>query len=160
MWIPLDLVLSFAFLVDFLLHFPKKADFLSSPNVSKKIYGPAALLIVFFFAITLLRVDASSGLNTFIRFAMLAYVVVYFGWALMIIIKGFGKASNEEKANGMSLMFWGTVLGLVPILVYFVLGNLMPTANIPGQDYGFITMALIPICFALALNKRQIAAAA
>jgi hypothetical protein len=148
-------LLSFAFLVDFLLHFPKKSSFVSSTNASKKLYGPAIFLVLFFITITLLRTDASSGLNTFIRFAMLAFVVIYFGWALLIMFRNYQKASSEEKANGMSLMFWGTVLGLVPILISFIIGNLMPTVSLPGEDYMFLTMALIPICFALAINKNK-----
>jgi hypothetical protein len=146
-------LLSFAFLVDFLLNFPKKSSFLDTANASKKIYGPAILLIAFFLIITLLRTDSSSGLNTFIQFAMLAFVVVYFGWALLIMIRNYRSASDEEKSNGVSLMFWGTIIGLIPILVAFVFNNLMPTATLPGGDYMFLTMALIPICFALALNK-------
>lgn len=147
-------LLSFAFLVDFLLHYPKKSSFLSSANASKIIYGPAILLILFFFAITVLQSDASSGLNTFIRLAMLAYVVIFFGWALVIMFRNYRNATSEEKSNGMSLMFWGAIIGLIPILISFVTNNLMPTVELPGQDYMFITMALIPICFAMALNKK------
>jgi hypothetical protein len=148
------LLLSFAFLVDFLLHFPKKSSFVSSVNANKKLYGPAILLVLFFIVITILQTDASSGLNTFIRFVMLAFVVIYFGWALLIMFRNYKKASSEEKANGMSLMFWGAILGLVPILISFVVGNLMPTVSLPGGDYMFLTMALIPICFALAIKKN------
>ena len=42
----------------------------------------------------------------------------------------------------MSLMFWGTIIGLVPILISFIVGNLMPTVSMPGEDYMFLTMAL------------------
>ncbi|MFT4535787.1 MAG: hypothetical protein ACJA1A_002695 [Saprospiraceae bacterium] len=149
------LLLSFAFLVDFLLHFPKKSSFVSSANASKKLYGPAIFLVLFFTVITILKIDASSGLNTFIQFAMLAFVVIYFGWALLIMVRNYRKASSEEKTNGMSLMFWGTIIGLVPILISFIVGNLMPTVSMPGEDYMFLTMALIPICFALAINKNE-----
>ncbi len=149
------LLLSFAFLVDFLLHFPKKSSFVSSANASKKLYGPAIFLVLFFMVITILKTDASSGLNTFIQFAMLAFVVIYFGWALLIMFRNYRKASSEEKTNGMSLMFWGTIIGLVPILISFIVGNLMPTVSMPGEDYMFLTMALIPICFALAINKNE-----
>lgn len=149
------LLLSFAFLVDFLLHFPKKSAFLSSPNASKKLYGPAVFLILFFTVITILQSNASSGLNTFIRIAMLAYVVIYFGWALLIMFRNYSSATSEEKSNGMSLMFWGTIIGLVPILITFIIGNLMPTVSLPGEDFLFLTMALIPICFALAIKKHQ-----
>jgi hypothetical protein len=149
-------LLSFAFLVDFLLHFPKKSSFVSSANANKKLYAPPLSLILFFMVLTILQIDSSSGLNTFIDFAMLAFVVIYFGWALLIMFKNYGKATSEEKANGMSLMFWGTVIGLVPILIAFTVGNLMPTVSLPGQDYMFLTMAIIPICFALAINKNQI----
>ena len=149
------LLLSFAFLVDFLLHFPKKSSYVSSANASKKLYGPPVFLILFFTAINILQADASSGLNIFIRFAMLAFIVIYFGWALLIMFRNYRNASSEEKTNGMSLMFWGTVLGLVPILIVFIVGSLMPTVSIPGEDYMFLIMVLIPICFALAINKSE-----
>lgn len=150
------LFLSFAFLVDFLLHFPKKSSFVSSPNANRKLYALPLFLILFFVTITVLRSDASSGLLMFIRFLLLAFVVIYFGWALLIIFRNYGKASSEEKANGMSLLFWGTVIGLVPFLIAFIIGSLIPTVSFPGQDYMVLTMALIPICFALAITKNQL----
>ena len=150
------LLLGFAFLVDFLLHFPKQSSFLSSANANRKIYGPAVLLVIFFFVIELMDPNSSSGLNAFIQYLMLAYIVIYFGWALLTVFRIHKNASAEEKANGVSLMFWGTILGLLPILISVIFNNLMPTANLPGNDYLFITMALIPICFALAINRYPV----
>ena len=147
-------LLAFAFLVDFLLHYPKRSSSVDSPSHNKKIYGPAIFLVLFFLALTILKVDATSGLNVFIRYAIFLFVVVYFGRAILIMVNNYRNASAEEKSGGMSLMFWGTVIGLLPILIVFAMGTLMPTMSIPGEDYAFITMALIPITFAMALNKK------
>lgn len=146
-------LLSFVFLVDFLLHFPKKSSFVSTANASKKLYGPAIFLILFFLIITLLKTDASSGLNNFIQYAIFAFVVFYFVWAIILMFKKYSNATAEEKAGGVSLMFWGTIIGLVPILIGFIASTFMPSMELPGEDYYFLTMGLIPICFAMAINK-------
>ena len=146
-------LLSFAFLVDFLLHYPKRNPAVDKANHTKMIYGPAVLLILFFLILTIMKADSTSGLNTFIRYAMLLFVVVYFGRSIIIMVRNYMGASDEEKSSGMSLMFWGTVIGLVPILIVYVLGTLMPGTALPGEDYAFLTMTLIPISFAMALNK-------
>jgi len=143
-------LLSFAFLVDFLLHYPKKSSFLESANANKIIYWPALLLCVFFLGITLLQSDSTSSMNTFIQFAMLIFVVGFFGWALYIIFKNF--RSNTENDSRVNLMFWGAIIGLIPILIGFIANNVMPGTDLPGEDYYFLTMILIPICFAKALK--------
>jgi len=144
-------LLAFAFLVDFLLHYPKKSAFADSPNAKKIIYWPAIFLCLFFITITLLQTDASSGLNTFIQFAMLLFIVGFFGWALLILFRNF--RSNAENDGKINMMFWGAVIGLVPILISVIVSNLMPGTDLLGDDYYFITMAAIPICFAMALKE-------
>jgi uncharacterized membrane protein len=143
-------LLSFAFLVDFLLNYPKKSSFIESTKANKIIYWPAIFLCVFFLAITLLQLDSTSGLNTFIQFAMLIFVVGFFGWALVILFNNF--RSNNENDSRVNLMFWGSVIGLVPILIGFISNNLLPGTELPGEDYYFLTMAAIPICFAKAIQ--------
>jgi hypothetical protein len=50
-------------------------------------------------------------------------------------------------------MLLGTIIGIVPVLVYFTVGTLSPGTELPGNDYAFYTFAAIPICFTIALNQ-------
>ena len=61
--------------------------------------------------------------------------------------------ANERSSRGLSLMLVGTIIGLVPILVYFTASTVSPGIDLPGNDYVFYTFAAIPIFFMLALNK-------
>ena len=52
-------------------------------------------------------------------------------------------------------MLWAGIIGLLPILIDVIDGTLMPTVSLPGSDYYFITMALIPIGFGLAIANSE-----
>ena len=102
--------------------------------------------------ITLMQSDSTTGMNTFIQIALFAYVVGFFGWALIILFRNFRANSDNDKR--INLMFWGAVIGLVPILIGFIGSTFMPGTDLPGDDYYFLTMAAIPICFAKALQDE------
>ncbi len=148
------ILIGFACLVSFLLRYPNRSSFLDKKNADMLVFAPSILLALFFIALNFLLPDSTSGLNTFINYMVMLFVVYYFGWALLTLVRGYFKASVDERSNtGLGMMFWGAIIGLVPILISIVVATFMPTVSLPGSDYYFLLFALIPILFALALNK-------
>ena len=146
-------VLGFAFMVHYLMQYPKPGRFLDKGWSRKLIYGPAILLAVFFLYLAAAQPDATSGFNRVIGLLVGIYVVGFFGWAIVAIIRRFLQAGPADRAaHGLGLMLFGTLAGLLPVTFSSLVGALAPQvgANLPGVQFFFLTMMLIPICFAVA----------
>jgi hypothetical protein len=148
----------FAYLVKFLLQFPTPKAILGSKNASYLIFGPVIVLAIIIAILEIFDPEASTGLRTGMRVLFGLTIIYYFGWALLTLIKRYNNSSAEERsANGINLLLIGAVLGLVPILILIIVNTVSPSTIIPGGDYIFLTLGLIPIFFALALNKASAA---
>jgi hypothetical protein len=146
----LAVLLGFAALLDFLKGFPVSA----ADRKTMGVYGPAVLVGLFPLVFTLLRPDSTSGLNVFFRTLFGLFIFVYFGLSLVILIRTYLRASGKERsAHGLTLMLWGAILGLGPLVVSALVGLISPSTVLPGSQYFFLTLVLIPITFALAAVK-------
>ena len=147
-------LLAFAFLVGAILYHSPKSSFTNKSNASKILFIPAVLLAVFFIVLNIIDPDSTSGLNTFVDYLVMLFILFYFGWAILAVINKYRNADDNAKAsNKLGLMLWAGVIGLIPILIDVVVNTLMPTVSLPGSDFYFITMALIPIGFGLAIAQ-------
>ncbi|NNK90075.1 MAG: PDZ domain-containing protein [Saprospiraceae bacterium] len=146
---------AFAYLVKFLLQFPSQRSPLGTSKANYLIFGPVVLLAVIIIILELLDPEWVTGLRTGMRVLFGLTIVYYFGWALLTLIKRYNSSTAEERsAKGINLMLIGAILGLVPILILIIINTVSPSTIIPGGDYAFLTLGLIPISFALALNKE------
>jgi hypothetical protein len=146
---------SFTALAMYMLKYPPKSAFLNGSN-KRLLYIPMLLLLVLISAITILQPDGSGTFNMILRLLFGAFIIFYFALALITLIKKYMHASAEERSSkGLNMMFIGTVVGLLPILIYFTMGTLKPGIDLPGNDYVFYTFAAIPIFFLLALNQQS-----
>ncbi len=149
-------VMGFAFLVHYLMQFPEAGKFLKKTWAKKLIYGPAILLALFFLFLALAQPDATSGLNRMVGLLVSLFVVGFFGWAVVSMILLFKRAGSAERAgHGLTMMLIGTLLGLLPVTFSSLMGAIAPQvqANLPGVQFFFLTLVLIPLCFALAAVK-------
>ena len=153
--ISLSLVLlAFAFLVGAILHHTPKSSFTNKSNASKILFIPAVLLAVFFIILNIMDPDSTSGLNNFVNYMVMLFILFYFGWAILAVIKKYRGADDSARVNNkLGMMLWAGVIGLLPILIDVIVNTLSPTTTLPGSDYYFVTMALIPICFGIAIAQ-------
>jgi hypothetical protein len=143
-------LMGFAVLLDHVLNFPKESD---GAGV-RAIYAPAIVVGIVPIVFTILRPDATSGVNIFFRLLFGLFLLGYFGLALIVIVKTFSKATLPERAaHGLNLMLFGTLVGLGPLLISSLVGLISPQTVLPGQQYLFLTLILIPITFAMAAIK-------
>jgi hypothetical protein len=150
------ILFGFAALVNFMLRFPWESSFLQSKNSRLWLYLPAAILVAIIWVLIFVEPDQSTGLNTMMRILFALFVLFYFGWALLTLIRNYKKATPAERStSGLSLMLWGAIIGLVPILIIVLINMVAPTVIVPGGDYFFLTFGLIPILFALAVVRHK-----
>lgn len=143
-------LMGFAVLLDHALNFPREGD----GRRVRAIYAPAIVVGIIPTVFTILRPDATSGVNLFFRLLFGLFILGYFGLALIIIVRTFSKATQRERAaHGLNLMLLGTILGLGPLLISSLIGLISPQTVLPGQQYFFLALVLVPITFAMAAIK-------
>jgi hypothetical protein len=144
---------SFTALAIYMLRYPPESAFLNSKN-SKLLYIPMLILLAIIVVLEILQLDRSGTLNMVMRLLFGAFIIGYFLIAIITLLKKYLKASAADRSsNGLNMMLLGTIIGIVPVLVYFTVGTLSPGTELPGNDYAFYTFAAIPICFTIALNQ-------
>ncbi|MFQ5526110.1 MAG: hypothetical protein ACE5GX_07575 [Thermoanaerobaculia bacterium] len=149
-------IMGFAFLVHYLMQFPKKGAFLEKPWARKLIYVPAILLAIFFLFLAIAQPDATGGFNRVVGLLVGVFIVGFFGWAVVGVILRFVRSSGAERAeHGLTLMLIGTLGGLLPLILSSLLGAVAPDvqANLPGIQFFFLSLVLIPLCFSMAAIK-------
>ena len=148
-------ILGFAFLVHFLLTFPRRLAPIDRPWAQRLIYGPAAAVALFFLFQILFQPDATSTLRQVSGVIVGLFIAGYFGWALVNMLRSFRAASAGERSrDGLTLMLCGTLAGLLPITISSLVTLVAPDFLLPGAQYYSLTLGLIPIAFALATLRR------
>jgi len=143
-------LVGFAVLLDHVLNFPREGD----GRRVRAIYVPAILVGLVPTVFTILRPDATSGINLFFRLLFGLFILGYFGLALIVMVKTFSRATPTEKtAHGLNLMLIGALLGLGPLLISGIVNLISPQTVLPGQQYFALLLVLVPITFAMAAVK-------
>lgn len=153
-------IMGFAFLVHYLMQFPKPGAFLTAAWAKSLIYVPAIMLALFFLFLAMAQPDATGGLNRTVGLLASLFVVGFFGWAVVGMVLRFRRASADERArHGLTLMLIGTLLGLLPVTFSSLMGAIAPEvqANLPGVQFFFLTLLLIPLCFSAAAVRSAAA---
>ncbi len=145
----------FAYLTYFMLNYPSPKSIVSRNNFIKLLFGPALVLIVVLIGLTIFQPDATQGIRMIINLLFGIVILFYFGWSLILMIQRYvGSTPDDRNNNGLNLMLFGAILGIVPLLFIILMNIVASHVIIPGSDYAFLFFALIPICFALAIKKR------
>ena len=146
------IVLGFALLLRFVLAFPFQSPFLAKPAARYWIYGPATFIALMFAYLFLGQPAATSGLNAVVNILVGAFIIGYFGASLFTLISRYRSASAEARSSsGLSLMLWGAVIALVPLVLTSLLAMAAPMVVLPGQQFYFLALILIPIAFSRAV---------
>lgn len=145
---------SFTYMAIYMLRYPPESKFLDNVRNRKLIYVPMILLILIIIILEVMQTDGSGTLNLVMRLLFGAFIICYFGISVITLIRKYAKSSAADKqSSGLNMMLIGTVIGLLPILIYFTINTISPSSDLPGNDYVFITFLAIPIFFSLALNQ-------
>ena len=141
---------AFASLLHLLLIFPKRKKVMEKKHAGKLIYLPVAAfaLLGIINYLTELPVDLPSAFLLGLIF--LGYLVI----SIVALIHSFVTATPQERAEeGLNFMLAGVLIGLLPLTIMMVAGMFVRTDLLPGTDFLFLTLLLIPVSFAWALLR-------
>ena len=148
------LLLSFVFLIKFLMNYPSSRNWASSRTGKWVIWGPAVVLGVFVSYLFLFMPDSTEGLRSMVNLLLPAILLFYFVWAIVLMMQNYLKASAEDrKKKGLGLMLMGVVLGFLPIVIGIAVNVIDATVVLPGDDFYILFFTLIPLSFFLALRR-------
>lgn len=145
-----------AALLQFLLVFPHRRPWLNRSFGKKLLYFPAFVLWLLIAYRALFTPLASSGLNTLTRFTAGIIVGAYVLVSLFQVLRNYSRTDQaERKSLALNGMLLGTVVGLVPVTIAQMVSTFSPQAMLPGQDYYFVTLALIPLTWARSASRPR-----
>ncbi len=148
------ILFGFAFLMHFMVSYPTPKAWTKNSWAGKAIYWPASLVSLIIVYIIVMRPDSTSGLNTAVSMMFGVFVVYYFGAAILAMFKSYSAAGPAERASqGLSMMLVGVLLGLIPLTLASMVGIFAPQVVLPGANFYFVTMGLIPIALYMAVSK-------
>ncbi len=151
----LCLVSGFAALFHFMLAFPNPKPFLRRKHSMNLLYGPAVLVALFLLFLVIARPRATSALNQWCNLLFGLFLVVYFGGAAMAMLHSYLKATSLERARyGLHLVLVGILLGILPVTIEVVFHILLPRLVLPGSDFYYLTVVLIPVALVLAVMRK------
>lgn len=143
-----------AAVVQFLLVFPRRRPLLEQSWGKTLIYLPAFLLWLLLAWRLIFAPDATVLLNRFSGLAMAMVEGGYFLLALFLLLHNYSRTDRpERKRLGLNWMLWGTVLGVIPAMIGLLAGAFSPSSQLPGQDYYFMSLLLVPLSWAYAASR-------
>jgi len=152
----LYVMVGIAALLQFLLVFPRRRPWLDGKFGKKLIYLPALVLWVLIAWRAIFTPLATSGLNVLTRFTAGIVVGAYVLVCLYLVLRNYSRTDRaERKALALNGMLLGTVVGLVPVTIAQMVTAFSPQSMLPGQDYYFVTLALIPLSWARSASRAR-----
>ena len=149
-------IFGFAFLLHFMLEFPEPKAILAKKGTTTLLYAPALLIALFALFLIILQPAATSTLNVIARSLFGLFLVVYFGLALWAMIHSYVKASPRQRSGyGLNSMLAGVIIGLLPVTIASLIRVLAPQLVLPGFNFYFLTLVLIPFALAAAVLKSE-----
>ncbi|MEJ8566703.1 PDZ domain-containing protein [Elongatibacter sediminis] len=143
-----------AAMAQFLLVFPRRRPWLERAYGKFLLYLPAVVLWALLAYRLLFTPTATSALNTVTN--LMAGVVVggYFLLALFLVLRNYSRTDRaQRRALALNGMLWGTVFGLLPATVAQLVTAFSPQSVLPGQDFYFVSLALIPLSWSRSASR-------
>lgn len=153
-------IAGFAFLIHYLMLFPKRRALLDRNWALWLIYLPAALVALFVLGLIVIQPDFTAAVRLTVSWIFLIFTAGYFGAALVSVVQSYRHADEGELASsGVRMMAIGTFIGVLPLLVGSVVRTIAPSVVLPGEHFLPLLFGLIPITFSLAAVRHHRVAA-
>jgi membrane-associated protease RseP (regulator of RpoE activity) len=138
------------------LAFPQASTFLRNKLAGWTIYLPAVALSLLLVFLNTTLPDATPGLMSVVN---TVYGLGWVGYLLaiaVVLVRTYAKASREDRAAlGLNAMVLGTVVGVAPMLLVFVVLVLAPSVWLPGSEFASLPAILIPFAWCTAILKAE-----
>jgi phosphoserine phosphatase RsbU/P len=146
-----------AFAVHFFLLFPNR------PSSRRRWLEPLIYLPAVLIAVLLIAPISSGGQSraaalhrdTLNREVTTLYFIAYGALAVGLFVRSFRRTRGEHERARLRAALYGTLLGLLPIVVTSILANVLPSA-VPILRFSAIALLLIPAAFAYAAFRHRV----
>ena len=152
----LFMLLGLAAMVHFLLLFPDRRPVLDKSWGKKLIYFPM-LVIWLLIAWKSLFTPPAAAVTTFVsQFISGLGITLYLLIGLFLLLRNYSRTDREARRKlALNRMLWATVAAMIPTVVAHLVTMVSPDTPLPGQDYYFIALALVPITWSLSAARSS-----
>ena len=128
----------------FFLNFPLRAPILNRhPRLIWLIYLPSAAVMAY-----LTLVDKTKN------YLLAVMLALYFAASLALLIASRAKIKNPHERKSITIITWGLILGLIPLVLLALASNLVLNLFDVATIYAvFLAMALVPIAFGYSVMR-------
>jgi hypothetical protein len=150
----LFILFGIASLVQFLLVFPNRRPFIDKSYAKSLVYLPAIALWLLLAWRLVFTPTATGLLNSITSLALGLVIGLYFLFALFRVLRNYSQTDRAQRQRlGLNLMLWGTIAGLLPVTIGQLASAFSPQSVLPGQDYYFLSLTLIPLTWARSASR-------
>jgi hypothetical protein len=153
----LFMLLGLAAMVHFLLLFPHRRPLLHKPWGKKLVYVPM-VIIWLLIAWRILWTPPADSIAAFTsQFLSGLGITLYLLIGLFLLLRNYSRTDRaERKRLAFNRMLWGTVAAIIPTAVAQLVRVASPDTPLPGQDYYFVALALVPITWSLSAARAHL----
>jgi hypothetical protein len=143
-------------LLHFALVFPRPKPLVQDPLTVTWLYVPAAAAALYMALLLVVRPTMTSGMSRLIGVVMPGVFFLYLAGALAAFIHSYVKANRAERASlGLNLVVVAVAVGFVPSIVSMFVSAVAPRLVLPGSDYYYLTVAVVPLALAWAAVRAK-----
>ena len=118
------------------------------------IYLPAFMLWLLLSWRLLFTPDATAALDAYTLAVAGVVMGAYLFASLYRFLRNYSRTdSAQRKALALNGMLWGTVAGVLPGLIAALVESFSPGAHLPGQEFYFVSVVLIPFTWARSAGR-------
>ena len=140
----------------FMISYPRPKKILSKKYTIVLLYGCPGLVFLFFLVFNIFRPDATHVMRTLSRVLYNGLMALYFILSLIALIHSYvGSSLEEREKSKLNFAFWGFVVGILPSLISYISFTFFPNVILPGSDFYFLFLIIIPVAIALSVLKTE-----
>jgi len=147
-------------IMHFFLVFPTRRHVVEqAPSVLKWIYVPAIIGLVALLYVctaTLWNAPGAGTLTLALELLSAVTFILFSVLALVSFIAGYVRVRSRSERRRYSVIFWGTIIGIAPLLIVTVVRTLSPETDLSWTAFVLLGLLLIPGSFAYAVARHQI----
>jgi sigma-B regulation protein RsbU (phosphoserine phosphatase) len=146
-----------ALFLHFFLLFPERSGLLiRRPRLEYAIYLPMVLLFAVSVFFNIMDYSYGRGysralaaLQSVTALHFIAFVVI----GLIAFLRGYRRVKKASFKGKLRLVFWGTIVGILPFVCVQILLSIRPAIEIPGEKVAFVPLILVPMAFGHAIVR-------
>ena len=143
-----------AAMLQFLLVFPQKRPFMNRSFGKKLLYAPSFLLWLLIAYRVLFTPTVTPALNVLTNVMAAVIVGAYLLFSLYQVLRNFSRTDKaQRKLLAFNSMLFATVVALLPVTIAQLAFAFSPQSSLPGQDFYFVSLVLIPLMWSRSASR-------